>query len=200
MVLRLLISGSNLQMIWVENLAVFRSIILHKGIIYDDIFRLYDIHNKQQYVYDKLCNLLVLMNIPKAKYRIRSILRYTSDVAKVLIIKCWVTLKVLSIYQYFIKEIYIIYPWITLQLETIQMVTDILQIILGVGENCFHGSNKYLVSGLCHWHHYQYFLKNITWQCDILIHSWSIQVLDLILILSTTIFKSLCMSFLHNPG
>ena len=59
---------------------------------------------------NKLFNLLVLMNPPKMKYRVRIILKDASDVPKVDIIEGSITLKELNIYQDFITVICYVIP------------------------------------------------------------------------------------------
>ena len=56
-------------------------------------------------ILDELHNLLVLLNPPELKYRIKTILKYTSNKSKVLVIKGYITLKAPGIYQYFNIEI-----------------------------------------------------------------------------------------------
>ena len=64
--------------------------------------------------FDKLHDLIVLMNKPNMESIIRSTLKYGIDVAGLLCIKGSRTLKILSIYHYLSAEIFIILPSITL--------------------------------------------------------------------------------------
>ena len=85
-----------------------------KGIISDELLWLYDIKSTYMKFLDKLLGLLVLINNIKAKYVVRSILRYKIDKTRMLRFKVSVTLKSFSINQCFSTSIYNILPQITL--------------------------------------------------------------------------------------
>ena len=74
---------------------------------------------------DELLNILVLMNLPKTKYGVRSILKYASDVHKVLRLECPVTIKGTRIYQDCSTLICNVLSLITLEFETLQMIKSI---------------------------------------------------------------------------
>ena len=97
----ILLVGSRLLPLQFEKAAVLTNILLQKVLIVDEILGLYEIHVTQINFLGNLRNLLVLMNFPNIKLRIGSILKYSSDVSKVIRIKVFVNIKVLSIYQYF---------------------------------------------------------------------------------------------------
>ena len=60
-------------------------------------------------------------------------LKYVSDVFEVLMLRRSVTLKALSIYQYFITAICNVLPWITFDFETLHVGNIFLQSIIGIG-------------------------------------------------------------------
>ena len=79
---------------------------------------------------DKLCKLLVLLNLTNMVYRIRIILKYISNISKVLILEGLKTINVLSIYQDYSTTIHNGIPRIDLQFEVINMIKSLLQSIL----------------------------------------------------------------------
>ena len=80
-------------MLWVDKVAVFTHRFLYKGIIGEDILGLYEIHVTHKKFLDKLLNLLVIMNNLNMKFIIINTLKYASDVAEVIGIKGYGTIK-----------------------------------------------------------------------------------------------------------
>ena len=78
--LRILFAGSWFPPLWINNMAVFTSILLYNIIICDEILWWYDIHITHTKFLDKIRNLLVLMNLPKTEYGVRITLKDSSDV------------------------------------------------------------------------------------------------------------------------
>ena len=103
--LRILLSRSRISPIWVDKVVVFMQKILHKWIIGNDPLRLYGIHITHKNPLVKLCNIIVFINTPNKKYRIRNILKDASDIAKVIGLKESGTLKARIIYQYYSTSI-----------------------------------------------------------------------------------------------
>ena len=81
MVLRLLFANSRLTTIWIDKVAVLTRILLHKGLIDDELLCFYDIYVTHTKFLDEICNLLVLINRPTTESVIRSIFKDASDVA-----------------------------------------------------------------------------------------------------------------------
>ena len=96
----ILLVGSRLPPLQFEKAAVLTNILLQKVLIVDEILGLYEIHVTQINFLGNLRNLLVLMNFPNIKLRIGSILKYSSDVSKVIMIKVPRTVKAIIIHQY----------------------------------------------------------------------------------------------------
>ena len=71
---------------------------------------------------DKVQNFLVLMNDLKVKYLVRSILKNSGDIAKVLIFEGPGTLNALNINQYCIKETWNILSWVTIKFYPLQRI------------------------------------------------------------------------------
>ena len=65
LVLRLLLSSSQILPLRINKVAVFIPRLLYKGLICDEIFWWYVIHVTHTKFLVKLCNLLVLLNYPK---------------------------------------------------------------------------------------------------------------------------------------
>ena len=78
--LRIFFAGSRFPPIWIDKVAVFACSLLYKGLIGYELLLWYDIHVIHTKFLDTLRNLLVLLNIPKTKSRVRSILKDVSDV------------------------------------------------------------------------------------------------------------------------
>ena len=83
------------------------------------------------------------------EYRIRSILKYSIDIDKVLGHKGSRTLKALRIYQYSITSICDILPQKIPEFEPLQVVHSILQISTRIGKKNGHGDNIDLRYGCC---------------------------------------------------
>ena len=87
MILRLILTSRGLPTLRVYKVVVFINIFLKKGLIDNNIIRLYDILVTHTKFLDKILNLLVLLNLPETEYRIRVILKYLSNVSEVISIK-----------------------------------------------------------------------------------------------------------------
>ena len=87
MILRLILTSRGLPPLRVYKVVVFINIFLKKGLIDNNIIRLYDILVTHTKFLDKILNLLVLLNLPETEYRIRVILKYLSNVSEVISIK-----------------------------------------------------------------------------------------------------------------
>ena len=123
--------------------------LFNKRLIVDDIIWLYDIHVTHIKFLDKLCNLVILLNLPKTESRVRIILTFASDVPQVIRLEGPGTLKAISIYQYFSTAICYILPWINFDLETLHVGKCLLQSITIIREEFIHGDNKDLRYGCC---------------------------------------------------
>ena len=113
---------------------------------------------------NKLFNLLIFLSFPEMESRIRIILKYVIDIAKVLGIKGSVTIKVLSIYQYYSTEFFNILHQMILEFDKIQMVQSILQRSTIIGKNYSYGGNVYLRSSFYQQHQFWYLLKKSIYQ------------------------------------
>ena len=71
----------------------------------NDLLGLYRIHVTPMKIVDELRNILIIMNIPKIKPIIRSILKDASDVTKLLRLKESLNLKDIGINKYFYTSI-----------------------------------------------------------------------------------------------
>ena len=80
-------------------------ILLHKGLISDEILWLYEIRVLYMRFIDKFQKFLVCLNDLKKQYVVRSNLKNSSDIAKVLRFEDPGTLKALNVNQYWITEI-----------------------------------------------------------------------------------------------
>ena len=80
-VLRLLFSGSRFLTLLIDKIAVFTRSLLYMGLIGYERLLWYYIHATHMKLLDKLCNLLVLLNIPNTESGVRNILKDASDVA-----------------------------------------------------------------------------------------------------------------------
>ena len=65
LVLRLFFDCSRFPPVWIHKISVFSRSLLYKGLICFDILLWYDIHVTHTKFLDKLCNLLVFLNIPQ---------------------------------------------------------------------------------------------------------------------------------------
>ena len=81
------------------------------------------------------------MSHPYMESIIISILKYANDIANVLGLKGYSTIKALSIYQYCIAEICDILPWTILEFETLHVLQSPHQIITRIGKNSNHGGD-----------------------------------------------------------
>ena len=79
LVLRLLCAISQFPPLWIHKIVVFLCSLLYKGLICDELLLWYDIHVAHTEFLDKLCNLLVLLNITNTEYGVRSILKDSND-------------------------------------------------------------------------------------------------------------------------
>ena len=79
LVFRFILPGSWFPPIWICNIVVFTRSLLYKGLIVDENLCWYGIHVTHTRFLDKLRNALVLLNFPKTESRVRSILKYRSD-------------------------------------------------------------------------------------------------------------------------
>ena len=104
-------------------------------------------------------NLLVLMNKPKMKYGIRSILKYVSDAPKALRLEGHGALREISINQDFRASICYSTLLIALELETLQMIKSLIQSISLIKEKGIHGVNINLKSSCCQRNQCQYLPK-----------------------------------------
>ena len=161
LVLRIISARNRFPQILISNIYILTCSIFRKGLISDELLWSYDIQVTHTKFIDKLWNILVLLNLPKTKSGIRSILKDASDIAKVLRIKGPGTLMELRIYQDYRKEICNILPSISLQLDNIQIVQSLLQRIFGIMNNGSHCDYTDLRYGRCQRHQYQYLLKKI---------------------------------------
>ena len=98
------------------------NIFLNRGTIGNDIIRFHDVLVTHTKFLNKLHNLLVLLSHPEMESRIRSILKYASDIPKAIGIKVSGTLNILSIYQYCISSICDITPLKILEFVTLHVV------------------------------------------------------------------------------
>ena len=78
---------------------------MNTGIMGNDLLGLYRIHVTPMKIVDELRNILIIMNIPKIKPIIRSILKDASDVTKLLRLKESLNLKDIGINKYFYTSI-----------------------------------------------------------------------------------------------
>ena len=108
---------------------------------------------------NKLNNLLVLLSRSEMEYRIISIIKYTNNISKVIGFEGYVTIKVLSIYQYCTTAIYDIIPRIILDFETLNVVQIINQRVIRTINNGNHSGDIELKSGCCQRHQFQYLSK-----------------------------------------
>ena len=89
--MRLLLFVSSFLPLLFDKVAVFTCSIFNKGLIGNDLLGFYDILGTHTKFINKLCKLIVLMNLSEAKYIIRSILKDASDVSNVIRIKGSIT-------------------------------------------------------------------------------------------------------------
>ena len=71
-----------------------------KGSTSYEILWFYDVQITHTKFIDKICNLIVIINLPKTKYEFISIIKYKSDSYKVISIEIPGTIKVIKIDQY----------------------------------------------------------------------------------------------------
>ena len=76
----LLLSNRQFSLLWINNITVFNHSLLYKGLIGDELLYFYDIHITYTKFLDKIRNLLVLLNFPKKKSWVRSILKNSNYV------------------------------------------------------------------------------------------------------------------------
>ena len=132
LLLILLIYDSWFPPILIKKFVVFVLILLYKGLIVYELLWWYDIHVTHKKFFDKLCNLLVLLNFLNTESVFWIILKYSSDVPYVLRLEVPGTLCSLRIYQYCSVEICNVLPCITLEFETLHVGKSLLQIIIGI--------------------------------------------------------------------
>ena len=73
-------SSSWFPPLWTNKIAVFMRSLLYKGLINYELLLWYEIHVTHKSFFDRLFNILVLLNTPLTEYGDRSILKYASDV------------------------------------------------------------------------------------------------------------------------
>ena len=78
--LEILFFSSRLPLIQVFKVAIFKFILLYKGLVSYEILWWYEIHVTHTNFLDKIRNLIVLMDLPKSEYGFRSILKDSIDV------------------------------------------------------------------------------------------------------------------------
>ena len=100
LILRLLFGISGLPPPWCNNIMLFTHSLLNKGPIGNEILRSHRIIVKNMKFINKLFNLIISMSWSEMEYRIKSILKYVSDITEVLRLEGSGTLNAISVYQY----------------------------------------------------------------------------------------------------
>ena len=132
MVLILLLYRNMLPLLWMDKVAVLTCSFFYKGLIFNELLWLYVDQVTHTTFLNEIYNLLVLLNRPKIKLGIRSNFMDASCIYKMLRLKGTSTLKALSIDQYCITSICNILPWVSLELETLQIINSLLHIYLWI--------------------------------------------------------------------
>ena len=123
------LSGIRFLLLVINNVSVFTCILLQNELIGCELLLFYHIQVSHN-IFFEIHNLLLRINHPREKNVVRGILKYASDMSKVLRLEVPVNIKALSINQYCSTTICNVIPWVTIGIYALKMVNSLLQIIL----------------------------------------------------------------------